>query len=164
MAISRKKRFEILKRDNFKCVYCGAKPDKTKLEIDHVAPKCKGGGDLIKNLVTACHECNIGKAGHELKKTKQMPVVFDSKTSGKTLFISITKELKTRVVKYSKDTGIPISKVIKFALIQYLDKRIDSNGKSTVQENFPQLLGSREWTTILLMPKVRTVLNAGVKN
>lgn len=65
-------------------------------------------------------------------------------TQGKTLFISIPKELKARVIKYSDETGIPMSKIIKFALIQYLDggrNKADAGGQS---EDFPQLLGGRE--------------------
>lgn len=34
--ISKKKRFEVFKRDMFTCVYCGCKPPDVILEIDHV--------------------------------------------------------------------------------------------------------------------------------
>lgn len=56
-------RFEIFKRDGFKCVYCGRNPkeDGIKLHIDHVIPKSKNGKETLSNLVTACSECNIGK-------------------------------------------------------------------------------------------------------
>lgn len=65
-----KLRFEILKRDNFKCVYCGRNPteDKIKLVIDHIKPKSKGGKDNIKNLITSCWECNMGKGDILLRK------------------------------------------------------------------------------------------------
>ena len=63
MAISKKTRFEVFKRDKFSCVYCGAKPTESELEIDHFTPKCKGGGDDIANLVTSCFNCNRGKSG-----------------------------------------------------------------------------------------------------
>ena len=58
-----KLRFEILKRDNFMCQYCGRSPRKNKcrLQIDHIIPKAKGGGDDINNLITSCEECNQGK-------------------------------------------------------------------------------------------------------
>jgi hypothetical protein len=29
--------------------------------VDHIQPKSKGGADAWLNLLTACHECNIGK-------------------------------------------------------------------------------------------------------
>ena len=32
-----------------------------KLEVDHIMPKFSGGNDHDGNLVTACHDCNIGK-------------------------------------------------------------------------------------------------------
>ena len=56
-------RFEILKRDNFTCQYCGrnVKDDKIKLNVDHIIPKAKGGEDTYENLITSCQECNLGK-------------------------------------------------------------------------------------------------------
>jgi len=61
-AISKKIRFEVFKRDNFKCRYCAAKPPLAPLEIDHILPVSKGGKNNIENLVTACFDCNRGKS------------------------------------------------------------------------------------------------------
>ena len=33
-----------------------------RLHVDHVVPVSKGGQDKMDNLVTACEECNVGKA------------------------------------------------------------------------------------------------------
>lgn len=56
-----KLRFQILDRDNFTCQYCGRKPPKVILQVDHINPK-SNDGELIKdNLITACFECNQGK-------------------------------------------------------------------------------------------------------
>ena len=56
-------RFEIFKRDNFTCQYCGrnVKEDKIKLHLEHIIPKNKGGDNSINNLTTSCEECNLGK-------------------------------------------------------------------------------------------------------
>ncbi len=51
-------RFNIYRRDGYKCIYCG---DKRDLTLDHVFPKCKGGKNSWKNLVTCCSSCNIKK-------------------------------------------------------------------------------------------------------
>ena len=59
--ISKKTRFEIFKRDNFTCAYCGSKPPAVVLEIDHIEPVAKGGGNEEANLITSCFECNRGK-------------------------------------------------------------------------------------------------------
>ena len=42
-----------------KCAYCGS--DK-ELTIDHITPRSKGGADITKNVVCACHDCNQDKA------------------------------------------------------------------------------------------------------
>ena len=56
-------RFEVLKRDNFTCQYCGKNviDDKIKIHIDHIHPESKGGKFEIDNLITSCEECNLGK-------------------------------------------------------------------------------------------------------
>lgn len=66
MAISKRKRFEVFKRDSFTCQYCGQKAPDVVLEVDHIEPRSKGGKDDILNLVTACLECNRGKAAVRL--------------------------------------------------------------------------------------------------
>lgn len=63
MAISIRTRFETLKRDAFTCHYCGRKSPHVVLEVDHIVPVCEGGSDDPINLLTACWECNRGKAG-----------------------------------------------------------------------------------------------------
>lgn len=65
MAVSRRLRFEVLKRDDYTCRYCGANPKNTPdiaMEIDHVVAVALGGGDDPTNLVTACQPCNAGKS------------------------------------------------------------------------------------------------------
>lgn len=61
MPISRRLRFEILRRDGYTCRYCGAKAPDVTLSVDHVIPTALGGGDEPNNLVTACTPCNSGK-------------------------------------------------------------------------------------------------------
>jgi hypothetical protein len=59
-----KTRWEVLKRDNYRCVKCGASPSNdhtVELEVDHIDPVAKGGGNEIHNLQTLCKKCNQGK-------------------------------------------------------------------------------------------------------
>lgn len=65
-AISKGKRFEIFKRDNWTCRYCGAQPPGVVLHVDHVVPLAGGGTDEEENLVTSCQPCNIGKGAKGL--------------------------------------------------------------------------------------------------
>jgi|SRR6185312_4589499 len=62
MAISKRLRFEILRRDNHTCQYCGEIAPSVTLHVDHVKPKALGGTDGPENLVAACKDCNAGKA------------------------------------------------------------------------------------------------------
>lgn len=62
MAISKRTRFEVLRRDGHRCFYCGATSAQAKLTVDHVMPKALGGTDNVDNLITACEPCNSGKS------------------------------------------------------------------------------------------------------
>jgi len=62
MAVSKRLRFEILKRDNHACRYCGGRAPDVTLTIDHVVPVALGGRDQPDNLVAACKDCNAGKS------------------------------------------------------------------------------------------------------
>ncbi|MDE2118263.1 MAG: HNH endonuclease [Betaproteobacteria bacterium] len=59
-----KDRWIVLKRDNYRCVKCGASPSnnhKVELEVDHIIPVAKGGGNALENLQILCRDCNQGK-------------------------------------------------------------------------------------------------------
>ncbi len=62
-------RFEIFKRDGFKCAYCGRSPPDVLLVVDHVIPVAAGGTDDPLNLITACEPCNQGKSDKHLGDT-----------------------------------------------------------------------------------------------
>lgn len=62
MAVSKRTRFEVLRRDDHTCRYCGQCAPDVRLTVDHVVPVALGGTDLPDNLVTACADCNSGKA------------------------------------------------------------------------------------------------------
>ena len=75
-AISKKQRFEILKRDSFTCQYCGEKAPEVILHVDHIKPVFKDGDNNFLNLITSCKDCNFGKGKRELSDksvlTKQL--------------------------------------------------------------------------------------------
>lgn len=57
-----KLRFEILKRDGYKCKICGlSSNDGTELHVDHIHPIANGGKTEANNLQTLCKDCNLGK-------------------------------------------------------------------------------------------------------
>jgi hypothetical protein len=68
--LSRRTRFEVLKRDGFRCVYCGATPQDQPLQVDHVVAVANGGTDDPANLVTACQPCNGGKSAVPLEERR----------------------------------------------------------------------------------------------
>jgi hypothetical protein len=62
MAVSKRLRYEILRRDSHTCRYCGASAPDVPLRVDHVTPVALGGTDEPSNLVTSCEPCNSGKS------------------------------------------------------------------------------------------------------
>jgi len=64
-------RFEVFKRDDFTCQYCGNHPPNAILHVDHINPVKLGGENNIDNLITACSHCNLGKSATPLTKIPQ---------------------------------------------------------------------------------------------
>lgn len=62
-------RFEVMKRDHFRCYYCGRRPPDVELEVDHIYPFSLGGPTILNNLSTTCFDCNRGK-----RNTPPVPV------------------------------------------------------------------------------------------
>ncbi len=73
MPVSRRLRYEVLRRDNHACRYCGASAPDVPLTVDHVIPIALGGTDDPSNLVTACQPCNAGKSA----SSPDAPIVDD---------------------------------------------------------------------------------------
>jgi hypothetical protein len=129
--ISKKLRFEVLKRDSFKCQYCGATAPEALLEIDHIKPVSKGGKNDILNLIASCSNCNNGKSNKQLDDSS---VVSKSRAQmeelqGRREQLEMMMEWKDGLKSLKDDT---IEK-----LAEYWDKMtpglaINENGKSGI--------------------------------
>ncbi|MFC1586993.1 HNH endonuclease [Planctomycetota bacterium] len=62
-------RSNVLIRDDYTCQYCGHKYSSSRLNLDHIKPKSKGGKSTWLNLVTSCKACNTNKADRTLKQS-----------------------------------------------------------------------------------------------
>ncbi|WP_198007301.1 YozE family protein [Nitrococcus mobilis] len=68
-AIPPKLRFEILRRDGYRCQLCGLSASdraSVRLEIDHKVAVVKGGTNDPENLWVLCRKCNGGKGAGDL--------------------------------------------------------------------------------------------------
>lgn len=99
-AISKKLRFEVFKRDNFTCQYCGRMAPDVILEVDHINPVKNKGTNNILNLITSCKDCNRGKGARELteneilKKQQEQLKEINEKREQLKLLISWKEELE----------------------------------------------------------------------
>jgi hypothetical protein len=70
--ISPKLRKEVLQRDNYKCVFCGATANDAKIEVDHIIPISIINELFLdvnlyedkSNLCATCENCNRGKSDY----------------------------------------------------------------------------------------------------
>ena len=61
-------RINLMARDDFQCQYCGIKPRRAELNLDHVIPRALGGKSTWENVVTSCIDCNRQKGGRTPKQ------------------------------------------------------------------------------------------------
>ncbi|APT17173.1 HNH endonuclease [Staphylococcus epidermidis] len=71
-SLSNKIRFEVFKRDNFTCQYCGKSAPEVVLNVDHIEPISEGGTNDLFNLITSCFECNNGKRDKKLDDKSEL--------------------------------------------------------------------------------------------
>lgn len=67
-------RQNIMLRDSHQCQYCGRRGPVRNLDLDHVHPRSRGGGESWQNLVTACQPCNRRK-GRRTPQEAGMPLI-----------------------------------------------------------------------------------------
>ena len=67
-AVQRKiSRRALFARDGWRCVYCGS--SSSRLTLDHVVPRSRGGESIWENVVTSCAPCNLRKGDRLLEET-----------------------------------------------------------------------------------------------
>ena len=75
----------ILRRDGYKCSYCGVKLKASgsnhphRATIDHIIPRVQGGTSEWGNLASSCWFCNQAKAGRTPKEAG-MTLIYKPKT------------------------------------------------------------------------------------
>ncbi len=85
-------RKEIFRRDGFTCQYCGQKT--SRLTMDHVVPRYRGGAYSWNNLVSACPACNRRKGGKTLEQAHMSLLrrPFEPRPTGEYLYQSYLSE------------------------------------------------------------------------
>ena len=63
-------RVNVFARDKFTCQYCGAKPHRSQLNLDHVIPRSLGGKTTWENVVCSCVDCNRRKGGRTPRQAR----------------------------------------------------------------------------------------------
>lgn len=63
-------RANVFTRDDFTCQYCGDRPPRVQLNLDHVVPRAQGGRTSWENVVASCVSCNRRKGGRTPEQAK----------------------------------------------------------------------------------------------
>ena len=113
-AIGDKLRFEVFKRDNFKCQYCGMSAPDVVLNVDHIDPVSNGGENDILNLVTSCRDCNSGKSDRLLSKhsmlDKQRKMLEDLEERRQQLQMMI--QWREQLSNFDEEQALALAKII----------------------------------------------------
>ncbi len=131
--LSKKIRFEVFKRDKFTCQYCGAKAPDVILNVDHIDPVAKGGGNDIINLLTSCFACNSGKKAIPLddnsvveKQRKQLELIQERREQ-----IELMLEWKKSLSNLNDDI---IDMIVEYANSKMEVFSLNENGKLNVSK------------------------------
>lgn len=83
-------RRNIFIRDHYTCQYCGRRPGKDDLTIDHIVPKSRGGRTVWENVALACTTCNTKKGNRLLSECSMMPVKVPKRPSWLAMHVPAT--------------------------------------------------------------------------
>lgn len=84
-------RYEVLKGAKFHCELCGVSADERALEVDHIRPRNKGGGDEIANLQALCYSCNATKRDRDDTDFRAVKAAFEGSERSRP-FCSLRKD------------------------------------------------------------------------
>lgn len=108
-------RKKVWEKCDYKCAYCGEPLEYSKMQIDHITPKFKGGENKIDNYNPSCRQCNFYKSTLDLES-------FRSKMSS--IIDRIKKPFIVRLaIKYN------IIHFKTFDGIFYFEKKLKTNKK-----------------------------------
>lgn len=119
-------RYDVMHRDGFRCVLCGASPKTDPnivLHVDHILPLSKGGKTEMSNLRTLCERCNLGKRDKIEAGTTVTPEQFEAIVSKNDVPAKKTSETKEKQVSQSKGIEDPVLNELKSNGIKYVDNR-----------------------------------------
>lgn len=136
-AISNGLRFDILRRDNFTCQYCGAKPIESELVIDHINPVANGGTNEPDNLITSCHKCNSGKSNKSLETGKRVSDGISGDDNGKTVktCFRLHKDIKEKIDIMAKNNNVSTRHIVEQAIREcYIDKKKEEKPNKNFEE------------------------------
>jgi 5-methylcytosine-specific restriction endonuclease McrA len=74
-------------RDGWRCVYCG--DGTSRLTLDHVVPRSRGGDSVWENVVTSCAPCNLRK-GNRLPEEIEMRMLVKPRVPTPALFVTLS--------------------------------------------------------------------------
>lgn len=133
---SKKIRFEVFKRDHFKCQYCGRSAPDIILEPDHIIPVAEGGGNDLMNLITSCFDCNRGKGARlltedvELQKQKDQLAELSERREQLKFMVQWREELKG----LNNETIEFLAKEIDENVLSPFNQSVNENGRKTIKK------------------------------
>lgn len=132
-AISKRLRFEVLKRDAFTCQYCGKQPPDTVLHLDHIVPVSKGGKNTLLNLITSCCDCNLGKSDKELSDDSAV------KKQQKQLLLMAEKKAQIEMMIKWRESLLEVDELLTQSAVALIDKymaewSLNDNGMACVRK------------------------------
>lgn len=132
ITLSKKIRFEVFKRDGFKCQYCGKSAPDVVLHVDHINPVSNGGTNDIMNLITSCSECNLGKGATTLddnsiieKQRKQLQELYEKREQ-----LEMMLQWRENLESLDQDIANVIVKKINELIVP---SEVNSNGEKTIK-------------------------------
>lgn len=158
MRLSVRTRFEVFKRDDFTCQYCGRKSPAVVLEVDHIVPRREGGADDVVNLRTSCWECNHGKADKPLNEI----VTGEDPHDRAVLLLERERQLREYNAVVARDRARRETEGRDLVRYWNTERKLDTGAAmdSIAEDDWRWLFGALQWCP---MEVIRNFMDAAIK-
>lgn len=102
-------RYEVLKRAGGRCELCGVSREEVQLDVDHIVPRSKNGGNEASNLQVLCRTCNAQKHNRDDTDFRDVNASYEQRELGCPFCDADDRIIEENELAFVIEDGYPVT-------------------------------------------------------